>query len=141
MKLQIEKAVYGGAGLAHQTEAEGEGRTVFVPFTLPGEAVEVRLLKRQDSFEEASLTQVLTASKDRVEPVCAHFGQCGGCNYQHGSYSAQIQMKVAILRETLQRAGSRTLPDIQVHTGEPWAYRNRTRLRINELEGHLRVGY
>jgi 23S rRNA (uracil1939-C5)-methyltransferase len=141
MKLQIEKAVYGGSGLAHQTETEGAGRTVFVPFTLPGEVVEARPLKRQDSFEEASLIQVLTASKDRVQPVCAHFGQCGGCQYQHGSYSAQIQMKVAILRETFERAGLRTVPRIQVLTGEPWSYRNRTRLRIKELEGHLRVGY
>ena len=141
MKLEIEKAVYGGAGLAHQTEGEGAGRTVFVPFTLPGEFVEARPLSRQDSFEEASLIQVLTASKDRTEPACAHFGHCGGCHYQHGSYSAQIQMKVAILRETLERAGLSELPAIQVHTGEPWAYRNRTRLRLTELDGSLRVGY
>jgi 23S rRNA (uracil1939-C5)-methyltransferase len=40
MKLQIEKAVYGGAGLAHQTEGADEGKTVFVPFTLPGEVIE-----------------------------------------------------------------------------------------------------
>jgi 23S rRNA (uracil1939-C5)-methyltransferase len=44
MKLQIEKAVYGGAGLAHQTDDEGAGKAVFVPFTLPDEIVEARLL-------------------------------------------------------------------------------------------------
>jgi 23S rRNA (uracil1939-C5)-methyltransferase len=141
MRLQIEKAVYGGAGLAHQTEGHDTGRAVFVPFILPGEVVEARLLKRKDSFEEASLIEVLTASKDRVEPACAHFGQCGGCHYQHGSYSAQIQMKVAILRETLERAGLNELPAIRVHTNEPWAYRNRARLRITEFDGNLRVGY
>ena len=65
MKLQIEKAVYGGAGLAHQTEGEGAGKTVFVHFTLPGEIVEARLLEQKDDFEEASLVQVLTPSKDR----------------------------------------------------------------------------
>src|SRR5258708_11265094 len=129
MKLQIEKAVYGGAGLAHQTEGEGAGKAVFVPFTLPGELVEARLLKQEDAFGEASLLQVLTASKDRVPPRCAHFGQCGGCQYQHAAYSTQVQMKVAILQETLERAGLTALPAIQVHTGEPSAYRNRTRLR------------
>jgi 23S rRNA (uracil1939-C5)-methyltransferase len=50
-------------------------------------------------------------------------------------------MKVAILKETLERAGLMALPAIQVHTAEPWAYRNRTRLRIAELEATLRVGY
>ncbi len=141
MKLQIEKPVYGGAGLAHQTEGEGAGKAVFVPFTLPGELVEARLLEQKNAFGEASLLQVLTASGDRVPPRCAHFGQCGGCHYQHAMYPAQVQMKVAILQETLERAGLTALPAIQTHTGEPWAYRNRARLRIAEMEATLRVGY
>ncbi len=141
MKLQIEKAVYGGAGLAHQTEGEDAGKTVFVPFTLPGEIVEASLLEQKNAFGEASLLQILTASEDRVPPQCAHFGQCGGCHYQHAEYPAQVQMKVAILKETLERAGLMALPAIQVHTAEPWAYRNRIRLRIAELDATLRVGY
>ncbi|MDT7810178.1 MAG: rRNA (uracil1939-C5)-methyltransferase, partial [Acidobacteriaceae bacterium] len=67
--------------------------------------------------------------------------QCGGCQYQHAAYPAQVQMKVAILQETFERAGLAALPAIQAHTSEPWAYRNRTRLRIAELETTLRVGY
>src|ERR1700738_1800365 len=98
MKLQIEKTVYGGAGLAHQTDGEHAGRAVFVPFTLPGELVEARLLEQKSAFGEASLVQVLTASVDRVQPACAHFEQCGGCHYQHAAYSAQVQMKLAILQ-------------------------------------------
>ena len=50
-------------------------------------------------------------------------------------------MKVAILQETLERAGQTGLPAIQAHAGEPWTYRNRTRLRIAAFEGTLRVGY
>jgi len=141
MKLQIEKAVYGGAGLAHQTEGADAGRAVFIPFTLPGELVEARLLEQKDTFGEASLVQVLTASDDRTQPACAHFGQCGGCQYQHATYSAQLQMKSAILQETLERAGLTTLPAIQTHTDEPWGYRNRTRLRVEELSAAPRVGY
>jgi 23S rRNA (uracil1939-C5)-methyltransferase len=141
MKLQIEKEVYGGAGLAHQAEGEGAGRAVFVPFTLPGELVEAHLLEQKSAFGEASLVQVLSASEDRVQPLCAHFGQCGGCHYQHAAYPAQVQIKVAILRETLERAGLTTLPAVQTHAGEPWIYRNRTRLRIDEFDSFLRVGY
>jgi 23S rRNA (uracil1939-C5)-methyltransferase len=141
MKLQIEKAVYGGAGLAHQTEGEGAGKAVFVPFTLPQEIVEVRLLEQKSGFAEASLLQVLSASSHRVSPRCEHFGECGGCQYQHAAYAEQVQMKVAILRETLERAGLAPLPSVQSHTDEPWAYRNRTRLRIAELDASLKVGY
>jgi 23S rRNA (uracil1939-C5)-methyltransferase len=141
MKLQIQKAVYGGAGLAHQTDDESAGKAVFVPFTLPGEIVEAHVLEQKSAFGEASLLQVLTASEDRVPPRCAHFGPCGGCQYQHAAYPAQVQMKGAILQETLERAGLTALPAIQTHTGEPWAYRNRTRLRIAEVEAILRVGY
>jgi 23S rRNA (uracil1939-C5)-methyltransferase len=112
-----------------------------VPFTLPGELVEASLLQQKDAFGEASLVQVLSPSEDRVQPACKHFGQCGGCHYQHAAYSAQVRMKVAILQETLGRAGLTTLPTIQTHTGEPWTYRNRTRLRVEGRDGVLSVGY
>ncbi len=141
MKLQIEKAIYGGSGLAHQTEGNGKGRAVFVPFTLPGELVGVRLLERKSAFEEAALVKVLTESKDRVLPRCAHFGECGGCHYQHAAYPVQVRIKTDILRETLERAGLTPLPPIQPHTGNPWHYRNRTRLRLLERDGVLRLGY
>src|SRR5439155_13989689 len=114
-------------------EGESAGKAVFVPFALPGEVVEARLLEQKNAFGEAFLIKVLTASKDRVPPHCAHFGQCGGCHYQHAAYSAQVQIKSAILQETLERAELTALPPIQTHIGEPWAYRNRTRLRIAEL--------
>jgi 23S rRNA (uracil1939-C5)-methyltransferase len=141
MKLQIEKAVYGGAGLAHQTEGVDEGKTVFIPFTLPGEVVEARVLEQKETFGEASLIKVLTASNDRILPACAYFSQCGGCQYQHATYPAQITMKSAILRETLERAGLTALPVITTHTGDPWAYRNRTRFRISEWNGAIQFGY
>lgn len=141
MKLRIEKVVYGGAGLAHQVADEGSGKTVFVPFTLPGELVEIRLTGSRDGFADAELVQIVKASSDRVMPGCAHFGECGGCHYQHASYDAQLELKTGILRETLERAGLMDLPTVQVHAREPWGYRNRIRLRVAEVEGVLRVGY
>jgi 23S rRNA (uracil1939-C5)-methyltransferase len=137
MRLQIEKAVYGGSGLAHQTEGEGVGRAVFVPFTLPGEVVEANPTEKTD----AVLVQVLEPSADRVKPNCAHFGECGGCHYQHAEYAAQVAMKAGILRETLERAGLNALPEAEVHFAEPWGYRNRTQLRVSQANGAIRVGY
>jgi 23S rRNA (uracil1939-C5)-methyltransferase len=141
MRLQIEKAVYGGSGLAHQTEGEGAGRAMFVPFTLPGEVVEAKLTGEREGFGDAVLVQVLQPSIDRVKPGCMHFGDCGGCHYQHAEYAAQIAMKAGILRETLERAGLNTLSEIEVHSAEPWGYRNRTQLRVAQEDGVVRVGY
>jgi 23S rRNA (uracil1939-C5)-methyltransferase len=134
LKLSIEKAVYGGAGLARC-----DGKAVFVPGTLPGEEVEAILAKQKASFAEAKLVSVLTASPDRVAAPCPYYGVCGGCQYQHADYAAQLRMKRGILEETLGRAGLRELPAVAVHAGEPLGYRNRIRLHV-EARTHA-VGY
>ena len=141
MRLQIEKVVYGGAGLGYQCEGSDAGKAVFVPFTLPGEDVEATLSADKSGYGEASLVQVIKASPERVAAGCRHFGECGGCQLQHATYSAQVQMKTDILRETLERAGLGSLPEVQVHLGEPWGYRNRIRLRVEAVDGAIRLGY
>jgi 23S rRNA (uracil1939-C5)-methyltransferase len=141
MRLKIEKLVYGGAGLAHPIEPEDTGKVVFIPFTLPGEIVEALPIESSSGPAEAPLVDIVSPSSSRVTPRCAHFGACGGCHYQHVSYSAQVEIKTAILRETLERAGLAALPEIQPHTSEPWKYRNRSRLRVESVDGVLRVGY
>jgi 23S rRNA (uracil1939-C5)-methyltransferase len=138
VKLTIEKAVYGGAGLARH-----EGKVVFVPGALPGEQVEAEAARQTSSFAEATLLRVLTPSADRVEAPCPHYGVCGGCQYQHAAYPAQVRMKQGILAETLGRAGLRELPAIAALTAEPWEYRNRIRLHIaphTHAVGYLQRG-
>lgn len=134
MQLRIERAIYGGAGLGRSPE----GEAVFVPFTLPGELVEVR---RAEDQREAELLRVIEPSAARIAPDCAHFGACGGCQYQQASYDEQLRMKTAILRETMERAGISQLPEISVHAGESWHYRNRIRLRLAMVDGQIRAGY
>jgi 23S rRNA (uracil1939-C5)-methyltransferase len=122
--LRIEKTIYGGAGVAENGET--------LPFVLPGELVQV---------QAGTPAKVIEATSDRIAPECVHFGECGGCHYQHASYPAQLKIKEAILRETFATAGLTELPEIAVHSGEPWHYRNRIRLRVGEVDGELRVGY
>jgi 23S rRNA (uracil1939-C5)-methyltransferase len=141
MKLQIEKMMYGGAGVARQTEGEGAAKDLLVPFTLPGELVEAHLTERKSAFEEASLLKILSASKDRAQPGCKHFGECGGCHYQHAKYRAQVNIKTTLLEALLEPIGQGILPKIQPHTAEQWGYRNRIRMRVEDLEGALKVGY
>ncbi len=132
MELQIEKLVYGGDGLARlPADAQGRGKTVFVPFVIPGETVAATVTESRSGFARARLDEVLTPSANRVVPSCPYFGKCGGCQYQHIDYPSQLRFKTEILRETLRRTAKLELDqEIQVHASEPWNYRNRTRVRL-----------
>ena len=142
MQLHIEKLVYGGDGLARlPADEHGPGKAVFVPFVLPGEEIEASVLQGRSGFVRASLDRVLVPSADRVEPGCPYFGRCGGCHYQHIDYAAQLRHKAEILRETLRRTAKLDLrQDIVLHSSEPWAYRNRTRMHVHH-QPQFALGY
>ena len=146
MLLSIEKLIYGGDGLA-RTPAGADGRSmaVFVPFVLPGERVEAGVLKEKSGFARGTVTKLIEASPDRIEARCPYFRQCGGCHYQHIPYERQLEFKVAILRETLQRVGKIELQsEVRVHASPLWNYRNRTRLQVQTAPafalGYFRFG-
>jgi len=130
--LTIDKLIYGGNGLARlPADEKGPGKAVFLPFVLEGERVEAGITEQKPGFARARAEKILEASPHRSEPGCPYFGQCGGCNYQHAGYEHQLQIKAAILRETLRRVAKLELePEIRVHASPPWNYRNRTRLRL-----------
>src|SRR5580704_12106630 len=131
--VEVEKPIYGGAFLARM-----EGKATFVPLTLPGEQARVRIVEEKSSYATAEPEEIVSGAPERVVPSCRHFGACGGCNYQHANYEAQLAFKQAILRETLERGGVRAPEKIEVLAGNPWQYRNRIRLA---LDGAGRIGY
>lgn len=127
MNLTVEKLVYGGDGLARLPE----GKTVFLPFVLPAEEVSATIVQEKSSFARATADQVVKPSPYRVKAPCPYFSSCGGCHYQHAGYAAQLENKRAILKETLLRNGKLDWKgDIITHSGEPWNYRNRSRLKV-----------
>ena len=142
MELQIEKLVYGGDGLARlPADERGRGKAVFLPFVVPGERVEATVTQSRSGFSRAQLNKLLEASTDRVAPDCPYFGRCGGCQYQHIDYAAQVRFKAEILRETLRRTAKLELDrEIQLHPSEPWHYRNRTRVHVKH-EAAFALGY
>jgi len=130
MKLRIEKAIYGGAGLARISQGDFIGRAAFVPLTLPGELIEAHITEDRRSFLAAEADAVLESSLLRTMPACPYFGVCGGCSYQHAVYAHQLEIKTAILQETLERAQIVTVLTINSVSGNPWHYRNRIRLHV-----------
>ena len=116
------------ADLAHRGDgvAETPAGPVYVPYTLPGETVEVeRVVGHPD---RRHLLHVVTESSERISPICPHFGVCGGCSLQHAGLALQVAAKQRVLEEALQRLGTvapgRLLPPV---VGPAWGYRYRAR--------------
>lgn len=132
-QVKIEKWVYGGAGLARTPEG-----VVLVPFVMPGETVKLAGARRRAGVTEAEAAEIAEKSPERIEPACAVFGRCGGCHYQMAPYEFQVEAKIAILREVLERVGKLRAPErIRAVRGEPWGYRNRAQFHF----GRHTLGY
>ncbi len=126
--VTLDKFSYGGECFGRLAD----GRAVFVPFSLPGERVEVRLLEEKKSYARAELARVLEASHERVTPRCSHYQVCGGCHYQHLGYQRQLTAKTEILADQLTRIGKLDNPPVRtaVPSPEPWNYRNQVQFHL-----------
>lgn len=142
MRLNIEKLIYGGEGLARlPANDRGPGKAVFVPFVLPSETVEVTLREEKPGFARARLDKILTASLRRIDPQCPYFQRCGGCHYQHTDYEHQLEIKAAILKENLRRIAKLELDaDLHIHPSPPWHYRNRSSFKV-QTAPDFAIGY
>jgi len=111
-----------------------DGRAVFVPFGLPGERVRVRLTEEKKNFARGEIMEILDPATDRISAKCKHFGECGGCHYQHLPYEKQLEIKTEILRDQLTRIGKIENPPVQpmVASPDPWNYRNHIQFSLSE---------
>ncbi|MDQ2709538.1 MAG: TRAM domain-containing protein, partial [Actinomycetota bacterium] len=129
VELDVGPVAHGG-----HCVARFEGRVVFVRYALPGERVRAVVTEdRQASFCRADTVTVLSASPDRVEPVCvwARPGGCGGCDFQHASPAAQRELKADVLSEQLRRlAGLELRVPVEELPGGPLGWRSRVRLAV-----------
>ncbi len=122
--------------MAHGGAAFGrhEGRVLFVPYAIPGETVRVKIVEERKHWGRARLLGVVEASPQRViSPPCPHFGpaKCGGCQWQHIAYPAQLTFKQEVVRDQLQRIGKIADPPVRevLPSPSPWGYRNQVQLR------------
>ena len=137
LKVEIEKLVYGGDGLARL-----DGRTALIPFTLPGEQLRAEVVRERSTVIHGRPVEWSLESGDRVPPNCPLFTDCGGCHYQHIGYDRQLEIKTDILVETLARLGGIEWADpVDTIYGDPWLYRNRTQLRIHKRGRFADVGF
>lgn len=140
VSLTIADLAFGGEGVARLNDF-----VIFVPFVLVGEVVEAEVTEVKKSFARARLVRVTQPSPERVAPACAHFGACGGCQYQHVAYPAQLRLKRKQVADLFQRIGglSPELVTPVIPCPQPYGYRNRIMIRSqwNKPEQRLNIGF
>lgn len=121
-KLLVEDYAAGGKSLA-----KVDGKVIFIENVVPGDVVDVRLMKNKKDWAEGVPIYTHSLSADRVTPFCSHFGVCGGCQWQMLPYEKQLQYKHKQVEETLKRIGKVALPECLPILGaaETKHYRNK----------------
>jgi len=140
LDLEIDSHAYGGEALGRAPD----GRRIFVRGALPGERVRMLVTEERPSYLRGRATEVLRAAETRVTPRCAHFGECGGCHYQHMHRTAQRAAKSEVLREQLYRLGGISAPPIEatLASSVEWNYRNHVQFSLTPdgRPGYMRQG-
>nr|MBA2728300.1 23S rRNA (uracil(1939)-C(5))-methyltransferase RlmD [Parachlamydiaceae bacterium] len=115
-----------GLGRCNNPNPEGDPWVLDVPFTMPGDRAQVKVLKKKAGVQHCALVQILSPSPDRIEARCIHFGICGGCRWQHLPYALQLKNKELYVQRCF---GLLITPGVKFYPILPceqaWEYRNK----------------
>jgi tRNA/tmRNA/rRNA uracil-C5-methylase (TrmA/RlmC/RlmD family) len=140
LSLTIHDIAFGGEGVGRVDDF-----VVFVPFVMAGETVAAEITEVKKNFARAKLLRVEKPSPERVDPECRYFGACGGCQYQHAAYPAQLRLKHKQISDLFERVGKIPSDKIApvIPCPQPYGYRNRIMIRSqwNKPEQKLNIGF
>jgi 23S rRNA (uracil1939-C5)-methyltransferase len=107
--------------------ARHENLVVFIEGAVPGDVVDVMVHRKKNNYAEAKVARIVTPSKQRVKPICEHFGTCGGCKWQSLSYDTQLHFKQKYVKDAFDRIGKLSYEKIETILGNkaPYFYRNK----------------
>lgn len=136
--LDITGLINGPEGIGHV-----DGFAVFVPLTVPGDRVRVKMAEFRKKHGRADVQKILNPSPARQKPFCALFGKCGGCDWQHIRYPVQLEWKKKIVEETLARIGKIQNPGVNAVLPSPdeFHYRNKTQHPFGGRSKELVAGF
>jgi len=123
----LEKVRITDIGAEGNAIARVDNLVVFAPMLIPGDVVDIRVIKKRKKYLEGKVVKFHEYSADRIEPRCSHFGVCGGCKWQHLPYHLQLKYKEKQVRDNLTRIGKIELPEINpiIGSSEEFMYRNK----------------
>ncbi len=129
MKIKINNLDHLGRGIGRI-----DGKVVFVNNALPDEEVEIKITKEKKKFSEGVVTNIIKSSKDRVQPICPYFEECGGCDIMHLKYKDQVEFKCSKVKDIISKFTDldQEIVKSTLKTEEPLYYRNKTTFHVNE---------
>ncbi len=108
----FEKVEIIDAGAEGKAVGRVNDRVIFVPFVVPGDVIDIQATKKRKSYYEGKAIWFHHFSEKRTEPVCEHFGLCGGCRWQNMNYEHQLFYKQKQVEDNLKRIGKFRMPEI-----------------------------
>ncbi|MCW8980436.1 MAG: 23S rRNA (uracil(1939)-C(5))-methyltransferase RlmD [Altibacter sp.] len=108
-----------------------DGRVIFIDNAVPGDVATIQTTKQRKAYYEGSAVSISKFSERRVEPVCEHFGVCGGCKWQNMSYKDQLYFKQKEVENNLIRLGKIELPEVQPILGSERTYFYRNKMEFS----------
>jgi 23S rRNA (uracil1939-C5)-methyltransferase len=126
----LEKVVIADIGSEGNAVARFDNKVVFVPMLIPGDVVDIKVRRRKRKYLEGSVIRFHEYSKDRIKPVCVHFGICGGCKWQHLPYNLQLKFKEKQVTDALTRIGKVNLPAVEPIKGSSDIFNYRNKLEF-----------
>ncbi|MCB2286386.1 23S rRNA (uracil(1939)-C(5))-methyltransferase RlmD [Clostridium algidicarnis] len=136
--VDIVSAGYEGEGIA-----KIDSFPIFIPGAIEGEKTKIKIIKLNKNYAFGKLIDIITPSKDRVEPLCEIYSKCGGCNLQHMSYESQLEFKTKRVKDCIERIGK--IKDATIHntigSASPYRYRNKVQLPVGGEKGDVKIGF
>lgn len=132
----LEKLLVDDYAAEGKSLARLNGKVVFIENVVPGDVVDVRLLKNKKDWAEGYPVNFHSFSQERTQPFCQHFGVCGGCQWQMLPYQKQLEYKSKQVFDNLTRIGKIRLPDILPIVGakKDKFYRNKLEYTFSNKE-------
>lgn len=142
IEVDIVKLSKKGNGIGYFERQDKTVWPVEVSFTIPGDKVVATLLRKKSGVYRSWFEEFIVKSPERISPKCRHFGECGGCRWQHTSYEKQLRQKEEMIRHHFGNLLSEDVDFFEIEPCDsPWNYRNKMEFSFSgDLEGNKYLG-
>lgn len=137
--LKIKRMGINGEGIGFYKKT-----LIFVPGALKGEEVFCQISSVRRNFAEAKLLKINKKSKNRVDPACSIYKECGGCQIMHLQYDKQLEFKTDVIRQALMKFKPEGYENYEIRKTigmpEPEHYRAKLQFQVRSFGGNVRAG-
>lgn len=137
--LKIKRMGINGEGIGFYKKT-----LIFVPGALKGEEVFCQISSVRRNFAEAKLLKINKKSKNRVDPACSIYKECGGCQIMHLQYDKQLEFKTDVIRQALMKFKPEGYENYEIRKtigmSEPEHYRAKLQFQVRSFGGNVKAG-